>query len=51
MTEEVQILWRRLECISRGQNVLWIALNVFSMYFGGNRRCVPLKYLVGITKV
>ena len=43
MTEQIQILWRRFECISRDLKVLWIASKVFSMYVGGNRRWVPLK--------
>ena len=43
MTEQIQILQRRLECISRDLKVLWIALNDFSMHLGGNRRWVPLS--------
>ena len=46
MTEQIQILKRRLECISRDLKVLWIALKVFSLYLGGNRRWVPL-FLAG----
>ena len=42
MTEQIQILKRRLECSSRGLKVHWIAQKVFSMYLGGNRRWVPL---------
>ena len=42
MTEQIQILKLRLECISRDLKVLWIAGNVFSMYLEGNRRWVPL---------
>jgi len=42
MTEQIQILKLRLECISRDLKGFWIAENVFSMYLGGNRRWVPL---------
>ena len=42
MTEQVQILQRRLECLSRDLKVLWIALKVFSVYLRGRRRWVPL---------
>ena len=40
MTEQIQVLWRRLEYISRDLKVRWIAQKVFSMYLGGNRRWV-----------
>ena len=43
MTEQIQLLQHRLECISRHLKVLWIALKDFSMHLGGNRRLVPLK--------
>ena len=43
MIEQIWILQRRLECISKKLKVLWIALKVFSMYLGGNRRWVHLK--------
>ena len=45
MTEQIQILKRLLECISRDLKVLWIAQKVFSMYLGENRRWVPLNNL------
>ena len=38
MTEQIQILLRRLECISRYLKVK----KVFSMYLGRNGRWVPL---------
>ena len=41
MTEQIKILYRRLECISEDLKVLWIAL-MFSMNLGGNRRWVLL---------
>ena len=47
--EQMQILMRHLECISRDLKVLWIASNVFLMYLGGNRRWVPLN--IGLTVV
>ena len=43
MTEKVQILKRPVECNSRDLQVLRIALKVFSMNLGGNRRWLPLK--------
>ena len=43
MTEQIQILKRLIECISRDLEVLWIAQKVFSMYLGENRRWVPLN--------
>ena len=42
MTEQIQILWRRLECLSRDLKALWIVQKVLSAYLGGNRRWVPL---------
>ena len=47
--EQMQILMRRLECISRDLKVLWIASKVFLMYLWGNRRWVPLN--TGLTVV
>ena len=38
MTEQIQILQRRLVCFSRALKVLSIALKVFSMYLGRKRR-------------
>ena len=32
MTEQIQILQRRFECISRDVKVLWVALRAFSMH-------------------
>ena len=46
-TEQIQILKRRLKCISRDQKVLWIALIVSSMHLGRNRRWVPLSLKIG----
>ena len=43
MTEQIQILKRLIECISRDLEVLWIVQKVFSMYLGENRRWVPLN--------
>ena len=43
MTQQIQILQRRLECFSRDLKVLCIAWKVFLMYLGGNRRRVALK--------
>ena len=43
MTEQIQIIWRRLEGSSSYLKVLWIAQKVFSMYLGANRRWVPLR--------
>ena len=43
MTEQIQILKRLLECISRDLELLWIAQKVFSMYLGENRRWVPMN--------
>ena len=43
MTEQIQILQRRLECFSRALKELATALKVFSMYLGGNSRWVPLS--------
>ena len=45
MTEQIQILKRFLECISRDLKVLWIAQKVFAMYLGENYRWVPLNNL------
>ena len=42
MTEQIQLLQRRLECISRDPKVLWIAQKVFLIYLRGNRCWVPL---------
>ena len=42
MTEQIQSLQRRLECVSRYLKVLWIAQKVFSVYLGGHRRWMPL---------
>ena len=43
---EIQILYRRLEYISKDLKVISTALkkcfSLFSMYLGGNRRWVPL---------
>ena len=49
MTEQIQILQRRLECISRALKVLWIRdLKVFSMYLVKEETfvgCPWLKFL------
>ena len=42
MTEQIQIIWCRLECSSSYLKVLWVAQKVFSMYLGANRLWVPL---------
>ena len=38
MTEQIQILKRLLECVSKDLKVLWIAQKLLSMYLGENRR-------------
>ena len=40
MTEQKQMLKRRLECISEHLNVIWVAYIVLTMYLEGNRRWV-----------
>ena len=47
ITGLAQILKPRLEYISRYLQGLRIALKVFSMFVGGNRRWVPLKDTFG----
>ena len=42
MTEQIQILQRRFENVSRDLKVLWTALKVFSLYLGGNGCWAPL---------
>ena len=42
MTEQKQMLKRRLECISEHLNVIWVAYIVLTMYLEGNRCWVPL---------
>ena len=49
MTEQIQILWHRLQRISRDPKILWTALKVLLMYLGGNGRWVPrFLFLWGI---
>ena len=45
MTEQIQILKRLLECVSKDLKVLWIAQKLLSMYLGENRRWVPVNNL------
>ena len=48
MTEQIQILKRLLECVSKDLKVLWIAQKLLSMYLGENRRWVPVNNLTGL---
>ena len=45
MTEQIQILKRLLECVSKDLKVLWIAQKLLSMYLGENRRWVTVNNL------